>query len=332
MASKSVSVAVPSTFISHLHSGEEKTLLLGHFTKALINYGVHEVHIYDSSISSDDENQATGDSSSISKILEYFECPPYLRKAVFAQHLQEEEALQFVNLVPPMYSVHHPPKSEWCRFREGVILDDLKTVDIGLWKVGHLVGETPEGLTKNTRVTFEFEKDITKDSEKFYGKIVDSMKPVTESKMRYSWGFTINTATSLDEILLAKKDSVKVLCSAKEGLNFKQAESKLNGALTKSSNLLLVLMPDELPQKKTRVEYNPDQAGAEEDGGDKKPLKKKPRKAPAPHKEEFLSKFDVQLNCIEFAQSKFVRVEELLQAALAVTRTSVVAWMKKSKF
>jgi predicted SPOUT superfamily RNA methylase MTH1 len=71
------------------------------------------------------------------KVLEYLECPQYLRKAIFPPH----RYLEAVGLLNPIETPHHLRKHDQWEFREGVVVDmpnkDGKGsfVDIGLMHV-----------------------------------------------------------------------------------------------------------------------------------------------------------------------------------------------------
>ncbi len=72
------------------------------------------------------------------KVLEYLECPQYLRKALFPPH----KYLENVGLLNPLEAPHHLRRDDECEFREGVVTDKLPSkdgkgswVDIGLMNV-----------------------------------------------------------------------------------------------------------------------------------------------------------------------------------------------------
>jgi len=75
--------------------------------------------------------------SSITKILQYLETPQYLRKALFPI----SQDLKYVGLMNPIESLHHLKTEEYCKYREGVVINRPSKegsgswVDIGLLKV-----------------------------------------------------------------------------------------------------------------------------------------------------------------------------------------------------
>uniref|UniRef100_A0A8C2FWX5 SPOUT domain containing methyltransferase 1 n=1 Tax=Cyprinus carpio TaxID=7962 RepID=A0A8C2FWX5_CYPCA len=55
----------------------------------------------------------------LARILQYLECPQYLRKSFFPKH----KDLQFAGLLNPLDSPHHMRIDEEAEFRQGVVLD-----------------------------------------------------------------------------------------------------------------------------------------------------------------------------------------------------------------
>jgi methyltransferase len=63
------------------------------------------------------------------KILEYLECPQYLRKSLFAPH----KYLEHVGLLAPLEAPHHFKLNDEWQFREGVVTDIPSKEDKGSW-------------------------------------------------------------------------------------------------------------------------------------------------------------------------------------------------------
>jgi hypothetical protein len=53
------------------------------------------------------------------RILQYCECPQYLRRQFFPMHPD----LQFAGLLPPVDAPHHVRSDDRCKYREGIVLD-----------------------------------------------------------------------------------------------------------------------------------------------------------------------------------------------------------------
>lgn len=75
------------------------------------------------------------------KILEYLECPQYLRRGLFPQH----KYLEHVGLLNAIEAPHHFKKTDEWNYREGVVTDIPSKegkgswVDIGLYNVQSLM-------------------------------------------------------------------------------------------------------------------------------------------------------------------------------------------------
>jgi len=56
----------------------------------------------------------------LARILQYIECPQYLRRKFFPMHPD----LQFAGLLPPLDAPHHLRRGDVASFREGVVVED----------------------------------------------------------------------------------------------------------------------------------------------------------------------------------------------------------------
>ena len=99
-----------------------------------------------------DETQNNGDSNGclqLARILQYLECPQYLRKNFFPIHRD----LQYAGVLNPTDMPHHLRANEVSEFREGIVLETAERsgslVNIGL-KKSCMVDKT---LTAGLRVT-----------------------------------------------------------------------------------------------------------------------------------------------------------------------------------
>ena len=79
----------------------------------------------------------------LARILQFLECPQYLRKHFFPLH----KDLQYAGVLNPTDMPHHLRANEWCEYREGVVLDRPPT------KLGSLVRNIFPSLVKLELVT-----------------------------------------------------------------------------------------------------------------------------------------------------------------------------------
>jgi methyltransferase len=126
LAGKRLSIAFPDTVLEEHDSLREKTVKLGQIARACSVFGVDDVLVFR-------DPRGGGESGLIRRVLEYLETPQYLRKRLFPL----DESLRYAGLLPPLRIPSHKPKVavETLRpgdFREGAVLDDGATVDIGL--------------------------------------------------------------------------------------------------------------------------------------------------------------------------------------------------------
>lgn len=83
--------------------------------------------------------------------LEYIETPQYLRKSLFPK----SDALRFSGLVNPLEADHHLKITEWCKYREGVIIRRPVREQRGSWANIGLLKDCQVNmmLEENTRIT-----------------------------------------------------------------------------------------------------------------------------------------------------------------------------------
>ncbi len=68
----------------------------------------------------------------LARILQYCECPQYLRRKFFPMHPD----LQFAGLLPPLDAPHHLRRGDVANFREGVVVDRKEEEGVSLVDCG----------------------------------------------------------------------------------------------------------------------------------------------------------------------------------------------------
>jgi len=130
-----LSIAIPGSILSYCQTKELKTQMVGQIARAATIYHVDEIVVFDDKLSKvqqrviDAGNEAEGNPSPprrssdphsfMARLLQYCECPQYLRRALFPMHPD----LQFAGLLAPIDAPHHVRAYDKSRFREGVVLD-----------------------------------------------------------------------------------------------------------------------------------------------------------------------------------------------------------------
>ncbi|KAJ7988260.1 hypothetical protein DPEC_G00321740 [Dallia pectoralis] len=200
-----VSVALPGSVLDNAQSAELRTYLAGQIARACAVFCVDEIIVFDEQ--DDDVKTVEGEFNGIGKkgqacvqlarILQFLECPQYLRKSFFPMH----KDLQYAGLLNPLDSPHHMRKDDECDYREGVVLDRPNKpgkgsfVNCGMWKEVRIDKQLQSGL----RVTVHMNMTQNKDSKVHNGVVVAPHKPRTEGGLY--WGYSVRLASSLSKVL-----------------------------------------------------------------------------------------------------------------------------------
>lgn len=110
-----ISIALPGSVLDNCQTKELKTHLVGQIARAATIYHVDEITVFDDKLGKHTEACAM-----MARLLQYCECPQYLRRHFFPMHRD----LQFAGLLAPVDAPHHVRAETRSKFREGVVLDD----------------------------------------------------------------------------------------------------------------------------------------------------------------------------------------------------------------
>ncbi|XP_028128862.1 putative methyltransferase C9orf114 [Diabrotica virgifera virgifera] len=199
-----LSIAVPGSILENAQSQELRTYLAGQIARAACIFQVDEIVVFDdygdeasakkSNLDSDAGNVTARHSCiQLGRILQYLECPQYLRKHFFPIH----NDLKFCGLLNPLNAPHHLGPKEEFLFREGVVLNKPAKsgsfVNVGLLKEVHVDKLLTPGIRCTVRVL-----PSEQDSKKLKGVIVSPSTPRKETGVY--WGYTVRIATSLSKV------------------------------------------------------------------------------------------------------------------------------------
>ncbi|XP_044634564.1 putative methyltransferase C9orf114 homolog isoform X1 [Equus asinus] len=222
-----LSVALPGSILDNAQSPELRTYLAGQIARACAIFCVDEIVVFDEE--GQDAKTVEGEFRGVGKkgqacvqlarILQYLECPQYLRKAFFPKH----QDLQFAGLLNPLDSPHHMRQDEESEFREGVVVDrptrpgQGSFVNCGMKKVFCLTDEEPgsemssdppkllqlevkidKNLEPGLRVTVRLNQRQLPESKTCRGKVVSSQDPRTKAGLY--WGYTVRLASCLSAV------------------------------------------------------------------------------------------------------------------------------------
>ncbi|KAB0407086.1 hypothetical protein E2I00_004242, partial [Balaenoptera physalus] len=196
-----LSVALPGSILDNAQSPELRTYLAGQIARACTIFCVDEIVVFDEE--GQDAKTVEGEFRGVGKkgqacvqlarILQYLECPQYLRKAFFPKH----QDLQFAGLLNPLDSPHHMRQDEESEFREGIVVDrptrpgQGSFVNCGMKKEVKIDKHLEPGL----RVTVRLNQQQLPESKTYRGKVVSSQDPRTKAGLY--WGYTVRLASCL---------------------------------------------------------------------------------------------------------------------------------------
>ncbi|XP_074595346.1 28S rRNA (uridine-N(3))-methyltransferase [Brevipalpus obovatus] len=199
---QTVSIAVPASIVNNAQSAELKTYLIGQVARACVIFNCDEIIVYDeySTLENVDieilrKDHRTRCIAQMVRVLQYLECPQYLRKYLFPIH----EDLQYAGLLNPIDSPHHLKEYDKFQFREGVVTDrispdnDGSYVNIGLRKEILI----PQSLSPGLRVTVELDLEA-KNKKKMRGIPVSPSDPRKRTG-RY-WGYSVRVASTFSSV------------------------------------------------------------------------------------------------------------------------------------
>uniref|UniRef100_A0A8C5R1W6 28S rRNA (uridine-N(3))-methyltransferase n=1 Tax=Leptobrachium leishanense TaxID=445787 RepID=A0A8C5R1W6_9ANUR len=196
-----LSVALPGSIMDNAQSPELRTYLAGQIARACAVFCVDEIVIFDEvgegSKSLEGNFEGVGKKGQacvqLARILQYLECPQYLRKSFFPKHPD----LQFAGLLNPLDSPHHLRIDEESEYREGVVLERPTKpgkgsfVNCGLRKEVQIDKPLQAGI----RVTVRLRPDNKKVRK---GVVVSPQSPRTDGGLY--WGYRVRLASCLSSV------------------------------------------------------------------------------------------------------------------------------------
>ena len=219
LAGKKICVAIPDTILEEQENVREKTSKLGQIARYCSIFGVDSVHVFQ-------DPRGRGESNFIKKVLEYLETPQYLRRRLFPL----SEDLRFAGLLPPLRIPSHKPKVPMAKlqvgeFREGVVLSDGLSVDVGL--------DRPVMLQKREapqrRVTLKLTANSPSGAEGI---------PVDRREAKSYWGYTVEVSNAA--ALLSDRNYPLKVATSRRGDPIQGVARSLRIDIQSSSGLMLI--------------------------------------------------------------------------------------------
>lgn len=202
-----VSIALPGSILDNAQSAQLRAYLAGQIARAACVFQIDEVVIFD------DMNDVAGGKKSeiedadglktakrccvqLARILQYLECPQYLRKYFFPIH----QDLQYAGLVNPLDAPSHLRQNDVFLFREGVVTNKpVKANNGSAVNIGLLQDVTIDKvITPGVRVTVKLQDHDPAQGKKQRGVVVSPKTPRIETGVY--WGYSVRLAASLSEV------------------------------------------------------------------------------------------------------------------------------------
>jgi len=194
-----VSIALPGSILNNAQTPELRTYLAGQIARAAAVFCVDEIVVFDDE---NTQNNANNDLTvkksrgceQLSRILQYLECPQYLRKHFFPIH----KDLQYAGVLNPTDMPHHLRAGEDSIYREGVVSDRPAKeghcfVNIGLKGDCMIKRSIKPGMRVTVRLSDDYEWDT-----KLSGSVVSPAEPRTKAGLY--WGYTVRSAPDLSSV------------------------------------------------------------------------------------------------------------------------------------
>lgn len=226
-----VTIALPGSILNNVARHDVKTLLVGRIARAAAVWCVDEIVVYDDEPSKISDKvspyyrgkrkskQEVMDSISDADIpyqnpdrfmvglLEYADCPPHLRSALFPMC----EPYKYVGLLPPLDTPSHTKPDEWIRFREGVALEPQQRVNGIDWTYINCglpyPIKVPYSVPPGMRLTVEFKDPSPPPSWPYLSErecaalSVDAATPEAPREQEgYYWGYKVRKAPSFSSV------------------------------------------------------------------------------------------------------------------------------------
>lgn len=195
-----ISIAVPGSILDNAQTPSLKAHLAANIARSASIFRVNEIVVYSESslerLEDNDEalklHQKHRGCQQMVRILQFMECPPYLRKYFFPLH----KDLEHTGEIHPLQIPSHLGINDESEYREGVVMNKPvkegkgSYVNIGLYKSAII----DRVLEANTRVTVQLDKEQT-SKKHLKGKAVSPSAPLKHNDIY--WGYNVRLAKNL---------------------------------------------------------------------------------------------------------------------------------------
>jgi methyltransferase len=193
-----ISIAIPSSILKTAKSPELKAFLVGQIARACAIHEVDEIIIYMDTYFDLNEEPEKGPGLFICRLLQYLECPVYMRSALFPVN----DSLKLASLLPALNMPHHMSSECVSLYREGVVVgkpvSNGSLVNVGLPVEAFIEHQLQAGV----RVTVKLADttSVTSSSTKvpLIGEAVSPLAVRQEHGLY--WGYQTRLVSSFSEV------------------------------------------------------------------------------------------------------------------------------------
>jgi predicted SPOUT superfamily RNA methylase MTH1 len=181
--------------VDNCQTKELKTCLVGQIARAAAIYHVDEIVVFNDHLGGGSTNDSC---KFMAKILQYCECPQYLRKHFFPM----DPDLQYVGVLSPLDAPHHVRANERCKYGGSCVNvgigEKTKTVEF----MDKLVLKAGIRCTVKMFDTAENSNNATTskvyDNRHIQVKVVSPKAPTLDDGTY--WGYTVRLANSIQQV------------------------------------------------------------------------------------------------------------------------------------
>jgi hypothetical protein len=224
-----LNIAIPCNILEDCSDLRAKTLKIGQIARASSIFRVKKIIIY--SINKGFYKKYLDDIELIKRILEYLDCPQYLRRIIFPKI----PILKYVGILPPLRTPHHPledkiSKLQPSSIREGTVLYSnafYSELEIGLERPLKL--DVPN-LPEKKRIILKLEKQ---------GNSISGV-PIEKESIEEYWGYEIQVFKGSLQNFISSFSDYTAIATSKRGNSIKMNDIEFIQQLQKKDGILLL--------------------------------------------------------------------------------------------
>ncbi len=223
------SIAIPSNVLEDCSDLRSKTQKIGHIARAAAIFKVEKIIIY--SIDKIIKGNFSLDIKLIKGILEYLDCPQYLRRLMFPK----QPIFKYVGILPPLQTPHHPLENEIAKLepisiREGLILSSnsqSSEIEIGLERP---INIRVPNLSPKTRIILKLEKS---------GNAI-SGSPIKKAQTEKYWGYNVDIFKESLKKFRDRFSNYLILATSRKGSPLQKTDLDFFQTLKEKPRILLI--------------------------------------------------------------------------------------------